>query len=73
VRNVFFTNGEMDPLHTLGLLEDLNDDSPAAVIPATSRGRDLGSINTATDSEAMLAVKRRSRDLIMQWLEEDMN
>jgi hypothetical protein len=33
VRNVFFTNGGIDPLRTLGVLEDLNQYSPAAVIP----------------------------------------
>jgi thymus-specific serine protease len=33
IRNVFFTNGELDPRRTLGVLEDLNEWSPAMVIP----------------------------------------
>jgi Serine carboxypeptidase S28 len=70
VRNVFFTNGEMDPLRTLGVLEDLNEEATATVIPGTSRGRDLSSINPSVDSAEMTAVKRRSRDLIIEWLLE---
>jgi thymus-specific serine protease len=70
VRNIFFTNGAMDPLRTLGVLEDLNDEAAATVIPDTSRGRDLGSINPSVDTPEMTAVKRRSRDMIIEWLLE---
>jgi hypothetical protein len=33
VRNVFFTHGDMDPLRSLGVTEDLNEYSPAVIIP----------------------------------------
>jgi Serine carboxypeptidase S28 len=32
VRNVFFTHGGMDPLRTLGVTMDLNEDAPAVII-----------------------------------------
>jgi Serine carboxypeptidase S28 len=34
VRKVFFTSGALDPLRTLSVLEDLNEDTPAVVIPS---------------------------------------
>lgn len=33
VTNVFFTNGEIDPWHRMGILKNLNSQSPAAFIP----------------------------------------
>lgn len=35
VTNVFFTNGEIDPWHRMGILKNLNSKSPAAFIPGT--------------------------------------
>lgn len=32
LRNVLFTNGDSDPWHSLSVLEDLNDFTPAIVI-----------------------------------------
>lgn len=34
VRNVFFTHGQLDPWRPMGLQEDLNEHSPAVVIPS---------------------------------------
>jgi hypothetical protein len=34
VQNVFFTNGLLDPLRSLSITEDLNENSPAVVIPS---------------------------------------
>lgn len=33
VRNVIFSNGDVDPWHSLSILKDLNDFSPAIIIP----------------------------------------
>ena len=33
VENVVFVNGAVDPWHTMGRLTDLNDKSPAILIP----------------------------------------
>ena len=33
IRNVIFVNGDVDPWHTLSVLEDLNEHAPAILIP----------------------------------------
>ena len=35
VTNVFFTQGQLDPWRAMGIQQDLNDQSPAVVIPGT--------------------------------------
>lgn len=33
VTNVIFTNGDIDPWHALSVLEDVNESSPAILVP----------------------------------------
>lgn len=35
VTNVYFTHGSLDPWHRMGVLKDLNRNSPSAVIPGS--------------------------------------
>jgi len=37
LKNVIFTNGDIDPWHALSVLEDLNASSPAIVIKGSSK------------------------------------
>lgn len=37
VTRVYFTQGSLDPWHSMGVLEDLNEHSPAAVIKGTAK------------------------------------
>lgn len=37
VDNVMFVNGEIDPWHALGVLQDVNDKSPAILISSGCR------------------------------------
>lgn len=68
VSQVLFTNGEMDPKRTLGVLRDLNPTSPAIVIPGRSASSDTGSLDPVNDSFFLQQVKLRVRDLVMQWI-----
>ncbi|XP_001868268.2 thymus-specific serine protease [Culex quinquefasciatus] len=67
VTNVFFTQGQLDPWRPMGLQEDLNEHSPAVVIPLASHCADLSSISAA-DSPEMRAAKERVFELIKMWL-----
>ncbi|XP_058458574.1 thymus-specific serine protease-like [Malaya genurostris] len=72
VTNVFFTHGQLDPWRPMGLQEDLNEHSPAVVIPLASHCEDLSSISDA-DSPEMLAAKERIFELIQLWLSNGPN
>lgn len=67
VRNVYFTNGLVDPWRTMSIQEDLNPSSPSDIIPGASHCNDLASISEY-DSPQMLAVKHRVRNLFAEWL-----
>ncbi|XP_065089084.1 putative serine protease K12H4.7 [Ochlerotatus camptorhynchus] len=67
VTNIFFTQGQLDPWRPMGLQEDLNEHSPAVVIPMASHCADLNSISDR-DSPEMRAAKERVFDLIKQWV-----
>lgn len=67
VTNVFFTQGQLDPWRAVGLQKDLNDRSPAVVIPLASHCADLNSISAA-DSTEMRAAKERISELVQLWL-----
>ncbi|XP_055530179.1 thymus-specific serine protease [Wyeomyia smithii] len=67
VTNVFFTHGQLDPWRPMGIQEDLNEHSPAVVIPLASHCADLGSISEY-DSPEMRAAKERIFELIKMWL-----
>ncbi|XP_053671932.1 putative serine protease K12H4.7 [Anopheles nili] len=67
VTNVFFTQGQLDPWRAMGIQQDLNDQSPAVVIPGASHCADLSSIS-AQDSDEMQAAKRKILELVKKWL-----
>uniref|UniRef100_A0A182NQQ2 Serine protease K12H4.7 n=1 Tax=Anopheles dirus TaxID=7168 RepID=A0A182NQQ2_9DIPT len=67
VTNVFFTQGQLDPWRAMGIQQDLNDQSPAVVIPGASHCADLSSI-TAQDSDQMRAAKEKILELVKKWL-----
>ncbi|XP_055524234.1 putative serine protease K12H4.7 isoform X2 [Wyeomyia smithii] len=67
VTNVFFTQGQIDPWRPPGIQEDLNEFSPAVVIPLASHCADRGSI-TDSDSPEMRAAKERIFELIQTWI-----
>uniref|UniRef100_A0A1Q3FJA3 Putative thymus-specific serine protease n=1 Tax=Culex tarsalis TaxID=7177 RepID=A0A1Q3FJA3_CULTA len=67
VSNVFFTHGQLDPWRPMGLQQDLNEHSPAVVIPLASHCADLHSISDA-DSTEMRAAKEQISTLVRKWL-----
>lgn len=67
VRNVYFTNGSVDPWRPMGQQTDLNESSPADVIPGAAHCRDLSSV-AAGDSAELLAVRVRITELVREWL-----
>ncbi|KFB43595.1 AGAP001240-PA-like protein [Anopheles sinensis] len=67
VTNVFFTHGHLDPWRAMGIQEDLNDQSPAVVIPGVAHCADLSSLSPR-DSEEMRAVKEKILELVKKWL-----
>lgn len=67
VRNVYFTNGSVDPWRPMGVQADLNESSPADVIPGAAHCRDLSSVAPG-DSAELLAVRERITGLVGDWL-----
>lgn len=65
--NVIFTNGDIDPWHSLSVLKDLNAFSPAIVIKGSSHCRDIYS-DVDTDSEDLKKARARIRDIISKWI-----
>ncbi|XP_055693657.1 putative serine protease K12H4.7 [Lutzomyia longipalpis] len=70
VTRVYFTNGELDSDKRLSILQDLNDEAPADVIPYFGYGADFASMDT-TVFEGLRHIQERVRSLIFQWLEID--
>ncbi|XP_026479923.1 putative serine protease K12H4.7 [Ctenocephalides felis] len=69
VDKVIFTHGTVDPWHSIGLLEEVNPESPVIVVKGTSHCKDLQSISSA-DSAEMKAAKKRVLELVAKWLSE---
>lgn len=67
VSNVFFTQGELDPQITLGLVEDLNEDSPVVVIPLHTKPNDLRT-GSPDDAEELKEAKRRAKLNLLKWI-----
>ncbi|XP_050448201.1 putative serine protease K12H4.7 [Cataglyphis hispanica] len=65
--NVIFTNGDIDPWHSLSVLEDLNTFSPAIVIKGSSHCRDIYS-DEVTDLEDLKKARARIREIISKWI-----
>ncbi|XP_063709110.1 putative serine protease K12H4.7 [Culicoides brevitarsis] len=66
-KNVYYTNGELDPWMPMGILKDRSKHAPADVIPEAAHTMDLYSI-ALSDSPEMMMVKLRVRFLILEWL-----
>ncbi|KAL6442248.1 hypothetical protein ACFW04_002486 [Cataglyphis niger] len=65
--NVIFTNGDIDPWHSLSVLENLNTFSPAIVIKGSSHCRDIYS-DEVTDLEDLKKARARIREIISKWI-----
>lgn len=68
ITNAYFSHGELDPWHPMGILEDLNKLSPAFIIPRSAHVPDHRSISI-NDSIEMRESKERIRELIRGWLQ----
>lgn len=67
LRNVIFTNGDIDPWHALSVLQDLNTFSPAVLIKGSSHCRDLYS-DSDTDVEDLTRARVKIREIIASWI-----
>ncbi|KAL7306780.1 hypothetical protein TKK_0001142 [Trichogramma kaykai] len=68
VTNVIFVNGNVDPWHSLGVLEDLNDASPAFLIDGSSHCQDLNPDNMDADPEDLLETRSKIKTIVSSWL-----
>lgn len=64
---MYFTHGDLDPWHPMGVLEDLNESTPVTILPLSAHVSDLGQISSL-DSPEMRASKERVRELVFEWL-----
>ncbi|KAF3427163.1 hypothetical protein E2986_12130 [Frieseomelitta varia] len=67
LRNVIFTNGNVDPWHALSVLQDLNTLSPAIFINGSSHCRDLYS-DSDTDVQDLTQARAKVRKIIGSWI-----
>ncbi|XP_049827751.1 putative serine protease K12H4.7 [Schistocerca gregaria] len=67
VTNVAFVNGGLDPWHALGVLEDINESSPAIIIEYQSHCSDLYS-PSLLDIPQLTAARERIAELVAQWI-----
>ena len=67
VSNVVFVHGSIDPWHAMGVLEDLNEFSPAIVIPGTSHCADMYP-DSSSDPEELTAARLRIGEIVNTWI-----
>ncbi|KAJ8736096.1 hypothetical protein PYW08_006752 [Mythimna loreyi] len=67
VTNVVFVNGDLDPYHRLGVLEDVSYNAPAKIIPLSSHCRDLFS-DRKKDPEELKEARKYIKYLIKNWI-----
>ncbi|XP_026739316.1 putative serine protease K12H4.7 [Trichoplusia ni] len=67
VTQVVFVNGDLDPYHKLGVLEDVSYEAPAKIIPLSSHCRDLFS-DRAKDPEELKEARKYIKYLIKRWI-----
>lgn len=67
LRNVIFTNGDIDPWHALSILENLNAFSPSIFINGSSHCRDLYN-NELKDTADLKKARVKVRGIISEWL-----
>ena len=65
--NVVFVHGSIDPWHAMGVVEDLNEFSPAILIPGTSHCADMRS-DSPSDPEELTAARLRIGELVNTWI-----
>ncbi|KAI4464559.1 protease s28 pro-x carboxypeptidase-related [Holotrichia oblita] len=70
VTKVLSIHGTVDPWHPLGILSDLNDQSPSILMTGTSHCADLNSISDG-DLSQLVETKLRAREIITEWLADD--
>ncbi|XP_063629181.1 putative serine protease K12H4.7 [Cydia splendana] len=68
VTKVVFTHGDMDPWHTLGVLQDLGPDAPVIMTNGTSHCGVLGYKDG--EPEEMEKVRKHVKELIMKWISQ---
>lgn len=67
VTNVVFVNGDMDPWHRLGVLQDLSADAPAIFIKGSSHCHDLLQPDPS-DTDNIKEARKRIKILLKQWI-----
>lgn len=67
VSKVVFVNGDIDPWHKLGVVENLSEDAPARLLHGTSHCADLNS-NRSDDPEELKEVRKYVKSLIKKWI-----
>jgi len=69
VNNVVFVHGSIDPWHAMGRITDLNENSPAILIPGTSHCVDMYA-NAPGDPEELVAARKTIGELVDKWVKE---
>jgi len=69
VENVLFVNGKIDPWHSLSVLEDVNDRSPAILISSTSHCYDMYA-NDYGDSAELRQARKKIKEFVQSALYE---
>ncbi|XP_041975520.1 putative serine protease K12H4.7 [Aricia agestis] len=67
VSRVVFSNGDMDPWSSLGVLEDVSYEAPAVLVPRASHCRDLFS-DGPVDHEELKQARMHIKYLIKTWI-----
>ncbi|XP_055384473.1 putative serine protease K12H4.7 [Condylostylus longicornis] len=67
VTNVFFTHGQLDPWHPMGV--HVNEDGENNIIPLYAHCKDFGSIQDS-DTEEMKNSKEKLSKLVKKWLSD---
>ena len=65
--NVVFVHGSLDPWYNLGVVKDLNVNTPVIIIPGASHCNDMFP-DSPTDSEQLRAARLRIGELVKSWI-----
>lgn len=69
VTNVFFTHGSVNPWQPMGVLTDVNADSPVVILEGYSHAQDLcGRYPNTNDTQQMRETRIRITDSVRKWL-----
>ena len=67
--NIIFSNGELDPWHAGGILEDVFDNNEVIYIKNSAHHLDLREPNEA-DPASVTEARNKERQLIKKWIED---